>query len=366
MNRAYDVVILGLSITSSWGNGHATTWRSLVKGLAQRGQRVLFLEREQPWYSQHRDLHHFPHCDIRLYSSFEELQQQFTSALTNASAVIVGSFVPDGIRVCRLVLDKAQGVRAFYDIDTPVTVATLQEGHCNYLSADLVPGFDLYLSFTGGPILTRLQTTFGAPCAVPFYCSVDVDEYRPELRTLTIDLGYMGTYSADRQPKLRSLLLQPALALGEQHFAVVGAQYPSEVQWPGNVQHIEHLPPARHREFYNSQRFTLNLTRADMVAAGYSPSVRLFEAAACGVPIISDVWQGIEQLFVPNEEILLAQHAEDVIEFLQKLSEAARLRLAAAARERVLTAHSGVRRAMELEAYLAQVRARTQPMISNA
>jgi spore maturation protein CgeB len=357
MKQAYDIVILGLSITSSWGNGHATTWRSLVKGLSARGRRVLFLEREQPWYAGNRDLADFPYCDVRLYSSLQDLREQFSTSVGEAGAVIVGSYVPDGIDVSAWVLQTAGGVCAFYDIDTPVTLAALERGDCAYLTAGLVPEFAVYMSFTAGPVLQQLQTRFGARRAVPLYCSVDVDEYRPLAQPIDVDLGYMGTYSADRQPKLRALLLDPARELTKQRFVVAGAQYPREIVWPGNVRHVEHLPPAEHRQFYGTQRFTLNLTRADMVATGYSPSVRLFEAAACGVPIISDEWPGLTEMFQVDDEILVARESSDVVDILQNVSEARRSRLATAARQRVLTAHSGVHRARELETHLESARA---------
>ena len=366
MNTAYDIVILGLSITSSWGNGHATTWRSLVKGLSARGRRVLFLEREQPWYAGNRDLDEFPYCDVRLYSSLQDLREQYRTSVAEAGAVIVGSFVPDGIDVAAWVLQTAGGVCAFYDIDTPVTVAALERGDCPYISASLVPEFDVYMSFTAGSVLQQLQTRFGARRAVPLYCSVDVDEYRPFAQPCSVDLGYMGTYSADRQPKLQALLLDPARELPTQRFVVAGAQYPRDVAWPGNVRHIEHLPPAEHRQFYGTQRFTLNLTRADMVASGYSPSVRLFEAAACGVPIISDEWAGLTEMFHVDDEILVARDSGDVIDILQNVSEARRSRLATAARQRVLEAHSGVHRALELEAYLESVRAHGSSRVATA
>ena len=352
MNQAYDIVILGLSITSSWGNGHATTWRSLVKGLSARGRRVLFLERERPWYTANRDLDDFPYCDVRLYSSLRELHEQYASAVGRAGAVIVGSYVPDGVDVSGWVLQTARGVCAFYDIDTPVTLAALQRGDCDYVTADLVPKFALYLSFTAGPVLQQLQARFGARRAVPLYCSVDVDEYRPLAQPCSVDLGYMGTYSHDRQPKLQTLLLDVARNLPTQRFVVAGAQYPRDLVWPANVRHVEHLPPTEHRQFYGAQRFTLNLTRADMVACGYSPSVRLFEAAACGVPAVSDEWAGLTEVFHVDHEILVARENNDVIDILQSLPEARRSELAAAARQRALTAHSGVHRAAELDAHL--------------
>jgi spore maturation protein CgeB len=366
MSQAYDIVILGLSITSSWGNGHATTWRALIKGLSTQGKRVLFLERDQAWYAAHRDLHNFPYCDVRLYTDVEDLRKHHTAAIANANAVIIGSYVPDGIRISQWVLQAAQGACAFYDIDTPVTLANVKRGECAYLTAALIPRFDVYLSFTAGPVLEQLTKQYGAQRAVALYCSVDVDEYRPLSQTPDTDLGYMGTYSPDRQPKLQQLLLDVATQLPTQRFVVAGAQYPGDVIWPGNVERIEHLPPAKHRSFYCGQRFTLNLTRSDMVASGYSPSVRLFEAAACGVPIISDVWPGLEQLFTPGEEILLASNSNEVIEILLNVSDKQRKQIADAAFDRVMKEHSGVCRAGELERYLADARAPIQPVVSLA
>jgi spore maturation protein CgeB len=366
MNPAYDIVILGLSITSSWGNGHATTWRSLVKGLSARGRRVLFLEREQPWYTKHRDLDDHPYCDVRLYATLAELREQYAATVGEAGAVIVGSYVPDGIEVADWVLQTARGVCAFYDIDTPVTLAALQRSDCRYITPALVPEFALYMSFTAGPVLDQLRTRFGAQRAVPLYCSVDVDEYRPAVQPCSVDLGYMGTYSADRQLKLQTLLFDAARNLPTQRFVVAGAQYPPEIVWPGNVRHVEHLPPTEHRRFYGTQRFTLNLTRADMVVSGYSPSVRLFEAAACGVPIISDEWAGLDEIFNIGDEILLARESSDVIAILETLPEPRRLKLANAARQRVLTAHSGVHRAFELETHLESARAQLHPSVATA
>jgi spore maturation protein CgeB len=356
MSERYDVVILGLSLSSSWGNGHATTWRSLVKGMAKHGRRVLFLEREQAWYAQHRDLAAFPHCRLEFYEDVAALESRHAGAVREAGAVIVGSYVPDGVAVARWVCATARGVRAFYDIDTPVTLARLARGECEYLLRDQVREFDLYLSFTGGPTLARLRDEFGARDVAPLYCSVDADGYYPIRAAQSVDLGYLGTYSPDRQPRLESLMLEPAESMPMSRFCVAGAQYPDHLRWPGNVRRIVHLPPREHAAFYSSQRYTLNITRADMVAAGYSPSVRLFEAGACEVPVISDVWPGIEDFFEPGREILLAHEGDDVRESLEGIPERQRRRIAAAARSRVLARHTGERRACELERHLGLAR----------
>jgi spore maturation protein CgeB len=347
-----NIVILGLTITSSWGNGHATTYRALVKALAQRGHRITFLERDVPWYREHRDQLQSPYARIELYESLGELATRHGAAVAEADAVIVGSFVPEGIALGEWAIATATGPVAFYDIDTPVTLAKIERDDCDYLSPGLIGKYDLYLSFTGGPVLHELEE-MGSPRAAAFYCSVDPDVHTPIGTRKNWLLGYLGTYSADRQPGLERTLFALARRLPEQRFAVAGAQYPDETVWPENVEYIPHLPPAEHPKFYCGQAFTLNLTRADMRALGYSPSVRLFEAAACGVPIISDDWPGLGTIFAPSREILIAESADEIVAFLRDLTPERRKRIAAAARHRVLAEHTAAHRAEELETLLS-------------
>jgi spore maturation protein CgeB len=346
------IVFLGLSITSSWGNGHATTYRGLIKGLLGRGHRVSFLERDCPWYAAHRDPLSDDWGRVYLYNGLSDLKKAFTDDVTAADAVIVGSYVPQGSEVLRWVLETARGLVAFYDIDTPITVARLTRGDHEYIDAALLPRLDLYLSFTGGPILDHIRQSFGVRRAVPLYCAVDPEVHFPEPCPPRWDLGYLGTYSTDRQPKLELLLNAPARRLPDHRFVVAGPQYPPDIHWPPNVERVEHLPPHRHRHFYSSARFTLNITRADMVAAGWSPSVRLFEAAACGVPIISDDWPGLATIFAPGDEIFIAPDDDQVVDILAGLTEERRRRLATAALCRVLDNHTAACRARELENHL--------------
>jgi spore maturation protein CgeB len=347
------LVILGLSITSSWGNGHATTYRGVVREFAARGHEVLFLERDQPWYASNRDLPAPSFCRTELYQDLDELRSRFAGEIEAADAVIVGSYVTEGVAVGEWVTQLATGVTAFYDIDTPVTLAKLERRDYEYLAPQLIPRFDLYLSFTGGPLLRHLELEYGSPRAEAFYCSVDPVSYFPETAATQWDLGYLGTYSDDRQPTVEKLLIAPARRLGQSRFVVAGPQYPEGIAWPENVERIDHLSPDRHRGFYNSQRFTLNVTRADMIKAGYSPSVRLFEAAACGTPIISDAWEGLDTLFTPGEEILIAHSTDEVEEILRDMPEEERLQIGDRARTRVLAAHTAAHRAAELETLLA-------------
>jgi len=269
--------------------------------------------------------------------------------------VIVGSYVPDGVAVGEWVTATACGLTAFYDIDTPVTLAKLQRGDSEYLSASLIQRYALYLSFTGGPLLEHLERHYGAPQARPLYCAVDPQLYYPEPGAERWDLGYLGTYSPDRQAALETLLLEPARRWTQGRFVVAGPLYPATLAWPANVQRIEHLPPAEHRAFYSAQRLTLNITRAEMVRAGYSPSVRLFEAAACATPILSDYWPGLETLFTPGQEILVVETPEKAVHYLRELPESDLLALGRRARARVLAEHTAAHRAAELEAYICDL-----------
>ncbi|HEX7082348.1 MAG TPA: glycosyltransferase [Gammaproteobacteria bacterium] len=346
------ISIIGLSLSSSWGNGHATTYRSLVTALRRRGHAVDFFERAEPWYGAHRDL---PPCEtLHFYRSAEELLHDWGGHLSGSDLIVIGSFVKETPMLTRALRRSAQGLLAFYDIDTPVTVAQLRHERCEYMEKDLVPLFDLYLSFSGGAVLDELKA-LGARWPVPFYCSVDPEVHAPVDVPRDVDLGYLGKYSADRHAPLTELLLEPAATWAAGRFAVAGPQYPDTMLWPANVRHMDHVPPGAHPEFYCSQRFTLNLTRSHARLNGSSPSVRLFEAACCGTPIISDYWDGLDAFFQIGEEVLVADEGRDVLRHVREMPEDERVAIGEAARARVLAEHTGDRRAAELESHLAAV-----------
>jgi spore maturation protein CgeB len=344
------ITIIGLTISSSWGNGHATTYRGLVKELHKSGHEILFLEQDVPWYAGNRDLINPDYCKIKFYNHIEDLKHGYTEHIKDADLVMVGSYVMRGTEVGEWVCKTAKGVKAFYDIDTPVTLARLQENDYLYLSHKLIPQYDIYFSFTGGPVLEKLEKVYGSPMARALYCSFDPDMYYPmPACEKKWDLGYLGTYSEDRQPPLESLMLKAAQNMEEKKFIVAGPQYPYGIRWPHNIERVDHIAPEFHCNFYNSQRFTLNITRQDMIKAGYSPSVRLFEAAACGVPIISDYWQGIETFFEPEMEILISKNSAETQKYLKELTEEEIRSIGMRAKAKVMEKHTASHRAAELE-----------------
>ena len=350
------IAIYGLTITSSWGNGHATTFRSLCKALHRRGHHIDFIEKDVEWYRSNRDLPKPSFCTVHLYTDWASESAALLNLSADADVVVVGSYFPDAINLTERLVSRSRQLVFFYDIDTPITMAQLRaNGSTEYLEASLIPHFAAYLSFTGGPTLHELESRFGARHAHAFYCSVDPDMYQPTQprREFSADLSYLGTYAPDRQQTLLRFLNEPANLQPDMHFLVAGPQYPESTQWASNVRRIIHIAPPDHPAFYSSARFTLNLTRSDMIAAGWSPSVRLFEASACGAAILSDSWPGLEEFLSPNEQILLPASSTEVARLLRDLSDSDRAAIGARARERILDEHTSTHRAEQFESIVS-------------
>jgi spore maturation protein CgeB len=345
------LVIFGLTVSSSWGNGHATLWRGLWRALSARGHSIVFFERDVPYYASHRDLLGLPGGALVLYPDWDSVQPRVRDELAGADVAMVTSYCPDGPAASRVVLDADLACRVFYDMDTPVTLERLSAGErVFYLPEDRLGGFDLVLSFTGGAALSELRQRLGARRVAPLYGSVDPDSHAPGAGRdcFRADLSYLASYSEDRQDGVNQLFVEPARRSPCRRFVVAGAQYPSDFPWTANIYFVRHLPPADHPAFYASSRLTLNVTRRAMKRMGYCPSPRLFEAAACGAPVLSDEWEGLGDFFTPGREILTAGDSADAAAALDAPDEVL-ARVARAARERALDEHTADRRALDLE-----------------
>jgi spore maturation protein CgeB len=344
------IVVFGLTISSSWGNGHATLWRGLCKALAQQRCRVVFFERDVPYYAAARDLYELPGGELVLYSAWDDVAARARRELGDADAAIITSYCPDAIAASELVLSRPELLRVFYDLDTPVTLAALSSGaSLPYVRPEGLGDFDLVLSYTGGKALTELRTRLGARLVLPLYGHVDPELHRqsppqPQYRS---DLNYLGTYAPDRQHALTELFLKPAQQRPNCRFLIGGAQYPADFPWSSNIYFVRHLPPGEHAAFFSSARLTLNLTRAAMARMGWCPSGRLFEATACGATVISDCWEGLDGFFRPGVEILLASSAADVTAAIDR-DDGELARIARAGRQRTLDEHTSRHRAVQL------------------
>jgi spore maturation protein CgeB len=344
------LVVFGLSISSAWGNGHATLLRGLFRALNDSGHQIHFFEKDVPYYASHRDATQFPFVDLRLYSSFADVIPYARKLLNKADAALVTSYCPDGALACDLVLSSRARCKLFYDLDTPVTLLRLEQGEAvPYLPTYGLRDFDLVLSYTGGEAIGRLRKILGARRIETLYGWVDPDLYHPvnKDQRFACDLSYLGTYAPDRQAAFEELFLQPARSMPDRQFVLGGAMYSDAHNWPSNVRHFDHVVPTDHCAFYSSAPLTLSITRGTMAAMGYCPSGRLFEAAACGTAVLSDSWRGLDEFFEPGTEILVAKGSEDVSKALSEPREFMR-RIGERARARALDTHTAAIRGRRL------------------
>jgi spore maturation protein CgeB len=345
------LVIFGLTISSSWGNGHATLWRALCRALHERGHHVTFFEKDVPYYAEHRDVVEPAGCQLWLYRDWDEVRREAARAIEEADVGLVTSYCPDAQAASDLVLN-ANALKIFYDLDTGVTISRLDAGEpVSYLPEGGLSAFDLVLSYNGGRALDELRSRLGARRVVPLYGSVDPDTHRPvDAPDLPhSDLSYLGTYAPDRQQRLEALFVEPARRRPQHRFVIGGSLYPAEFPWTANMFYMRHTPPAAHAAFYSSSAITLNVTRRSMATTGWCPSGRLFEAAACGTPILTDTWDGLEHFFEPQREILVARNTDEALAALDLPPDVLRS-VGAAGRERTLAEHTAACRARELEA----------------
>lgn len=351
------IVIFGLTISSSWGNGHATLWRGLLRALSQRGHSIAFFEKDVPYYALARDLTNFTEGELHLYASWDIVKLTAREYVRKADVVIISSYCPDALAASEMLFETSGVFKIFYDLDTPITLSRHEAGNpVEYIGPEGLKNYDLVLSFTGGKALDELKTKLGAPQTEVLYGHVDPELYvaGEPVENYRADLSYIGTFSADRQSKVEALFIEPARQQPERRFVLAGAQYPSSFPWTPNIYFVRHVAPPQHPAFYSSCRATLNVTRGPMADMGFCPSGRLFEAAACAAPIISDSWPGIETFFEPGKEIFTAVNAGEVIEIL-RLSDRDLKAVAQAGRERVLSQHTSDHRAMHLEEILFHV-----------
>ncbi|MEO8725705.1 MAG: glycosyltransferase [Acidobacteriaceae bacterium] len=343
------ITFFGLTISSSWGNGHATPYRALIRGLHRLGHEVTFYERDVPYYARHRDFDKCDYCDIVLYPSFGTVRPWAQIAAGSSDIVVNASYCSEGAEIAEVMLAADGPIHVYYDLDTPITLGKWKRGEAvEYIRPEQIARFELVLSFTGGRILSQLESGYGARIARPLYGCVDPDTYyRVRSRAeFECDLSYMGTYAADRQEKVETLLMGAARRMEKKKFLLAGSMYPAEMEIPGNVRRLEHVSVEDHAALYSSSQWALNVTRAEMAAWGHCPSGRFFEAAACGTPIVTDEWEGLGDFFDLNSELRVVRAAEDVRHALD-MDATERKEMARRARERTLDEHTGDVRARQ-------------------
>lgn len=364
------IAIFGLTISSLWGNGHATLWRGLCKALAALGHEVVFFERDVPRHASTRDWTSLPesfgNSKLVLYPDWAIVEAQVRRELADCDTAIVSSYCFDAQAATDAILEAQHPLAVFYDLDTPVTLDTLRLGkNVPYIPQHGLCDFDLVLSYTGGAALEALRSDLGAHRVRALYGHVDpdVDYPVPPVARYRSTLSWLGAYCADRQAGLEELFLCPARLRPKQKFLIGGGQYPEHFSRSPNVYLAPDLPPRERCAFFSSSRLTLNVTREPMARMGWCPTGRLFEAAACATAILSDEWCGLDDFYTPGEQVLVARIATDTIASLD-MDDAQLQAIGRAARERTLDEHTSMHRARALLGMLEGLRSPTRPSAS--
>lgn len=352
-SRTLDFVFIGRSILSSYGNPRAELYRALVGELAHRGHRTIFLEKETKLGSAHRDMLRSPYCEVWTYRDADQLLDEYVSLLHGADVVLLGDGVAGASRIAGWIATEARCVKIYYDTDLARTFDSLCADKPDHecLQAHNIPDFDLYLSTTGGAALQRIRAEYDCPNVQPLYECIDPYFYYRTDEPKQYDLGFIGNYNVNRGQQLDKMMLQPAQRTPNRSFILAGGDYPTDLGWPTNLRYLEHLPETSHVSFYNRLNCTLVLARPDRSALGHTPSKRLLAAAACGVPILSDHWVGLEEFFEPNRELYVVEDCHSVLESLYQTQQMDRVKLGNRARQRVLAEHSTRRRAEQFLDY---------------
>lgn len=356
------IVLFGSSLVSAYWNGAATYYRGICKSMHKRGHKVVFVEPDLYDRQLHRDLEDDPsYAEVRVCQDWSDLKRELDRArdadLVAKCSGVGGWDMELAEGVLELQSDRTRV--AFWDVDAPQTLALAGAEPIDTSGTfrRLIRRYDLILLYGGGPPVEEAYAWLGARRTQLVYNGVDPAEYYavPPDPDRACDLLFMGNRMPDREARVWDLFVGAARLAPDLTF-VLGGNGWAECDLPDNVRWVGHVPTGEHRVWNCSARMVLNINRADMAATGYSPPTRVFEAAGCGSCIITDAWDGIPTFFEPDEEILVANTAEDIVRHLHSTSQQRAHNIGRAARRRVVREHTYDARAAELDLALANLR----------
>ena len=345
------IAFYGSSLVSSYWNGAATYYRGLVRALHQRGHEVTFFEPDAFGRQEHRDLADPEWADVVVYEPGRWREALARGA--GADVVVKAS----GVGVCdeeleRGALEAGAATTVFWDVDAPATLARLERDEDEPLR-ELVRRYDLVLTYGGGEPVVERYLALGARECVPVYNALDPETHHPvapEAR-FGCDLAFLGNRLPDREARVEEFFFRAAELAPGRSFLLGGAGW-DDRPLPANVRSFGHVSTNDHNALNSTPLAVLNVTRADMAANGWSPAMRLFEAAGAGACLITDAWEGIDLFLEPGEEVLVAEDGRAVAELVEGLSPGKAREIGAAARERLLAEHTYAHRAELVEQVL--------------
>jgi len=360
-----NIAFFGSSLLSAYWNGAATYYRGMLAALAAHGHQITFLEPDAFGRQQHRDIDPPPWARVEVWPATEAGLRQAVAQAAEAEVVVKASGVgvfDDALLEGVMQAARPEALRIVWDVDAPATLAEMTAAGEGHPLRRALPGLDLVLTYGGGPPVQRRYEEFGARRCAVVYNALDPEAHRPVAPdpAFGCDLAFMGNRLPDREARVEAFFFRPAALLPGRRFLLGGSGWEDRAV-PGNVRRLGHVPTARHNVLNASALAVLNIARDSMAAVGHSPATRVFEAAGAGACLVTDAWEGLEAFLQPGEEVLVARDGAEVAEHLRALDPARARAIGAAARARVLAAHTYAHRGRQVDALLREARQRRGP-----
>jgi spore maturation protein CgeB len=360
MSAGLKIAFFGSSIVSAYWNGAATYYRGIVRALHGRGHRVTFYEPDAYGRQEHRDMPDPEWATVVIYPGDDEnAALRAVEDARSADLVVKAS----GIGVFDSLLEEAvlelqepETLVVFWDVDAPATLDRIEQDPLDPFR-ELIPRYDMVLTYGGGEPVVQAYESFGARRCVPVYNALDPSTHftvPPDPR-FHGDLSFLGNRLPDREARVEEFFLRAAAALPARTFLLGGSGWGDKAM-PRNVRYVGHVYTRDHNAFNSTPTAVLNVNRESMARYGFSPPTRVFEAAGAGACLITDYWEGIELFLEPGREVLVAHTGDQVAEHLGSLLPESAARIGIAARQRILSEHTYDHRAAQVESLLGVVR----------
>jgi spore maturation protein CgeB len=355
MNQSLRIAFFGSSLVSAYWNGAATYYRGIIRALHERGHKITFYEPDAFERQQHRDIPDPTWAKVVVYPPTEDSVADVLEQARGSDLVIKASGVgvfDELLERSVLDLQSPGTVIGFWDVDAPATLERVENNPEDPFH-ELVPRYDLILTYGGGKPVCNAYSELGARDCVPIYNALDPSTHHPVApeQRFEGELGFLGNRLPDREKRVEEFFLKVAAMLPEKKFLLGGSGW-QDKPMPVNVNYIGHVYTGEHNAFNCTPKAVLNVNRDSMARFGFSPPTRIFEAAGAGACLVTDAWVGIEAFLEPGSEVLVAENGEDVAEILQSLTPQRARGIGRNALKRVLAEHTYSHRAEQLEQVL--------------
>ncbi|QRR00297.1 CgeB family protein [Dyadobacter sandarakinus] len=354
----------GSSLVSAYWNGAATYYRGIIRAMHESGHQITFYEPDAYDRQKNRDIADPDYARIVVYQPNEADVFRVLEEAMHADVIIKTS----GVGVFDELLEKEVAKLGsqdkfviFWDVDAPATLDRVQHTEGDYFR-ELIPQYNLVLTYGGGDPVINAYTALGARKCVPIYNALDPETHHPveKEERFHADLVFLGNRLPDREKRVEQFFLEVAAQMPEQSF-ILGGNGWHDKPMSANIHYLGHVFTKDHNALNCSPKAVLNISRDSMAKYGFSPATRVFEAAGAGACIITDYWEGIDFFFEPGREILVARSGEEVGELLASLTEEQARAIGQAALQKVLDQHTYAHRVVELERVLSE-----EPVLSKA